>query len=45
MPFLARDDRRIEDLDSDGPDHGADAGRYACTRVRWARELNIGVAF
>ncbi len=45
VPFLARDDRRIEDVDSDGPDHAADAGRYACTVVQWARDLNMKVAF
>lgn len=28
LPFLARDQRRIEDVDSTGPDHGADAVRY-----------------
>ncbi len=28
IPYLARDPRRIEDLDSRGPDHGADACRY-----------------
>lgn len=30
VPYLARDERRIEDVDSDGPDHGADACRYGC---------------
>lgn len=33
VPFLARDPRRIEDLDSRGPDHAADASRYALTRT------------
>jgi hypothetical protein len=28
VPFLARDPRRIEDVDSRGPDHAADALRY-----------------
>jgi hypothetical protein len=32
VPYLARDDRRAEDLDSRGPDHAADAARYACFR-------------
>jgi len=30
VPYLARDPRRVEDLDSRGPDHAADAARYAC---------------
>lgn len=33
VPTLARDDRKIEDLDSDGPDHGADAVRYGVLRM------------
>jgi hypothetical protein len=32
VPFLGRDPRRVEDLDSRGPDHAADALRYACLR-------------
>ncbi len=31
VPFLPRDPRRREDLDSHGPDHWADAARYAIT--------------
>jgi hypothetical protein len=30
VPTLARDPRRIEDIDSSGPDHAADACRYGC---------------
>ena len=30
VPYLSRDPRRVEDLDSRGPDHAADATRYAC---------------
>lgn len=33
VPYLARDQKRIEDVDSSGPDHGADACRYGCLRV------------
>lgn len=33
VPMLARDMKRIEDLDSTGPDHGADAIRYGCLRA------------
>ena len=29
VPVLARDPRRIDDVDSRGPDHAADATRYA----------------
>jgi hypothetical protein len=28
VPYLARDQRRVEDVDSNGPDHAADACRY-----------------
>jgi hypothetical protein len=34
VPYLARDDKRVEDLDSTGPDHGADACRYGILRLR-----------
>ena len=30
VPYLARDPRRVEDVDSRGPHHAADAARYAC---------------
>lgn len=32
VPYLGRDEKRVEDVDSQGPDHGADAARYACLR-------------
>jgi hypothetical protein len=32
VPYLGRDPRRVEDLDSRGPDHAADAVRYGCLR-------------
>ena len=32
VPYLARDPRRVEDVDSRGPDHAADACRYGCLR-------------
>jgi hypothetical protein len=32
VPYLGRDPRRIEDVDSRGPDHSADAVRYGCLR-------------
>lgn len=34
LPFLARDEKRVEDLDSRGPDHAADACRYGLMRLR-----------
>jgi hypothetical protein len=32
VPYLARDPKRVEDVDSSGPDHAADAVRYGCLR-------------
>lgn len=32
VPYLPRDPKKIEDVDSDGPDHAADATRYGCLR-------------
>ena len=32
VPYLARDQKRIEDVDSSGPDHAADAVRYGILR-------------
>lgn len=34
VPYLGRDIKRVEDVDSHGPDHGADACRYGCLRLR-----------
>jgi hypothetical protein len=34
VPSLARDEKRVEDVDTRGPDHGADAVRYGCLRLR-----------
>ena len=34
VPFLPRDPRRPDDLASNGPDHAADATRYACLHER-----------
>lgn len=34
VPYLARDQKRVEDVDSSGPDHGADACRYGLLRRR-----------
>lgn len=44
LPYLARDQKRIEDVDSSGPDHGADCLRYALLRVDYPKELNLKVA-
>jgi len=32
LPYLGRDPRRPEDLDSRGPDHASDALRYSASR-------------
>jgi hypothetical protein len=45
VPYLARDQKRVEDVDSQGPDHGADALRYGCLRRSEAFEINIGMAY
>ena len=34
VPYLGRDIKRVEDVDSHGPDHAADAVRYGCLRLR-----------
>ncbi len=34
VPYLARDERRTEDVDTKGVDHAADAARYSCLRLR-----------
>jgi hypothetical protein len=36
VPYLSRDARRPDDLDTNAPDHGADAVRYACMWQRHA---------
>ncbi len=45
VPFLVRDPKRIEDLDSKGPDHAADALRYGLKYQAPVMKLDgIGVA-
>jgi len=34
VPYLGRDQKRVEDVDSQGADHAADAVRYGCLRER-----------
>ena len=34
VPYLGRDPKRVEDVDSRGPDHAADAARYGCLYQR-----------
>ncbi len=34
VPYLGRDIKRVEDVDSQGPDHAADAVRYGCLKMR-----------
>ena len=45
VPYLGRDQKRVEDVDSLGPDHAADAVRYGCLRERqtWWRAGLEGV--
>lgn len=40
VPYLARDQKRVEDLETTGPDHAADAVRYGC--LRKDRVIDIG---
>lgn len=42
--MLPRDPKRIEDVDSTGPDHGADAIRYGCLRRAEAMTMHMGRA-
>lgn len=44
VPHLARDQKRIEDVDSSGPDHGADACRYGLLRQSEAMTINLKYA-
>ena len=37
VPYLARDQKRVEDVDRTGPDHGADACRYGLLRPKSQR--------
>ncbi|GAB6061152.1 terminase family protein [Desulfonatronum parangueonense] len=34
LPYLARDPRKSDDVDTRGPDHGADCLRYGCLRQK-----------
>lgn len=34
VPYIGRDPKRVEDVDSSGADHSADAVRYGCLRTR-----------
>lgn len=43
-PFLARDRKRVEDVDSSGPDHAADACRYGILRTQPAMMIHLGFA-
>jgi hypothetical protein len=40
VPTLARDKRRVEDVDSSGPDHAADACRYGCLHERRIAQIS-----
>jgi Phage terminase large subunit len=45
VPYLARDQRRVEDVDSSGPDHAADACRYGCLYERPAIGRLAGIGW
>jgi hypothetical protein len=45
VPYLARDQRRVEDVDSSGPDHAADACRYGILHEHPATSLKMGFAY
>ncbi len=44
VPYLPRDAKKIEDVDSSGPDHAADAVRYACLQVQPVLRVDMGWA-
>ena len=42
VPYLARDQKRMDDVDSSGPDHAADACRYSLQRKQHVlREVKL----
>ncbi|MGE3296488.1 MAG: phage terminase large subunit [Porticoccaceae bacterium] len=41
VPYLGRDPRRTEDVDSRGPDHAGDATRYALTAQEYATFIDL----
>jgi hypothetical protein len=41
VPTPSRDPKRIEDVDSTGPDHAADAWRYELLAQTWARAIEV----
>jgi hypothetical protein len=45
VPYLARDQRRVEDVDSSGPDHAADATRYGLRYEHLAMSIDLPWAF
>lgn len=44
VPYLPRDQKAIEDVDSSASDHAADALRYGVARQEWITELKLGYA-
>lgn len=41
VPMLAHDAKRIEDVDTIGPDYGAHAIRYECLRQEQAAQVKL----
>lgn len=42
VPFIQRDDHRPEDIDTGGPDHAADAARYAAMHCQYPNSSRSG---
>jgi len=40
-PYVGRDMKRPEDVDSSGPDHGLDAMRYGIYRISWTTDIQV----
>jgi len=43
LPQLVHDEKKVEDVDSDGPDHWGDALRYMLKHVKWIDASSGGV--
>jgi hypothetical protein len=47
LPTLQHDETNVEDLDTEGEDHAADALRYGCMSRPWMREApkTVGIRY
>ena len=41
LPYIGRDERKPEDVDTASPDHAYDALRYALRRQKWATDIRV----